>query len=184
MNEVLNAIYSRRSVRAFECRDVEREKLHEIVKAALYAPTAMNQQKWHFTVITNKLLLTRLNEAVKKFMMNSGNPQLQMRASASGYCFYYDAPALIVPSFAPDAIYVSEDCGCAIENMYLAAHSLGLGSCWINQLSGAVADDEEVRAVLGEAGVPKTNAIRGSIAIGYGVPAGERTRVGTFNFAE
>lgn len=184
MNEVLNAIYSRRSVRLFECRDVEREKLHEIVKAALYAPTAMNQQKWHFTVITNKLLLTRLNEAVKKFMMKSNNPQHRMRVSVSGYCFYYDAPALIVPSFAPDAIYVSEDCGCAIENMYLAAHSLGLGSCWINQLSGEAADNAEIRDVLSGAGVPKANAIRGSLAIGYGVHFDERPRVGTFNFAE
>ena len=58
------------------------------------------------------------------------------------------------------------DCACAIENMFLAAHSLGIGSCWINQL-GTTCDDPEVRAFITSLGVPENHKGYGCVALGY-----------------
>jgi nitroreductase len=58
------------------------------------------------------------------------------------------------------------DCACAIENMFLAAHSLGIGSCWINQL-GTTCDDPEVRAFITSLGVPENHKVYGCVALGY-----------------
>ena len=61
------------------------------------------------------------------------------------------------------------DCACAIENMFLAAHSLGIGSCWINQL-GTTCDDPEVREFISSLGVPENNKVYGCVALGYADP--------------
>ena len=50
------------------------------------------------------------------------------------YCCYYHAPTLVIVSNEPTQWWAGMDCACAIENMFLAAQSLGIGSCWINQL--------------------------------------------------
>lgn len=58
------------------------------------------------------------------------------------------------------------DCACAIENMFLAAQSLGIGSCWINQL-GITCDDPEVREFITALGVPANHKVYGCVALGY-----------------
>ena len=58
------------------------------------------------------------------------------------------------------------DCACAIENMFLAAQSLGIGSCWINQL-GTTCDDPEVREFITALGVPANHKVYGCVALGY-----------------
>lgn len=68
------------------------------------------------------------------------------------------------------------DCACAIENMFLAACSLGIGSCWINQL-GTTCDDPQVRELLTELGVPENHKVYGCVALGYkaeGAPMKEK----------
>lgn len=85
------------------------------------------------------------------------------------YCCYYHAPTLVIVSNEPTQWWAGMDCACAIENMFLAAQSLGIGSCWINQL-GTTCDDPEVREFITALGVPVSHKVYGCVALGYGDP--------------
>lgn len=168
MNSVIKTILERRSTRAFDtAKAVPENLLTEIVKAGAYAPSAMNRQAWHFSVVENKELLLRLNAAVKALASESEEERIRARSSDDTYNFYYNAPALIIVSMSENALYPREDAGCAMENMMLAATSLSLGSCWINQLGNGASENAGVRAVLDEMGVPKQNSVYAALAVGY-----------------
>lgn len=77
--------------------------------------------------------------------------------------------ATIMPprwSLSPTSLPAAMDCACALENIFLAAKSLGIGSCWINQL-GQTCDDPDVRAFLTKLGVPESHKVYGCAALGY-----------------
>lgn len=141
-NEVLENIKARRSVRAYTDRQVSEEDLQAILEAATFAPSGMHLETWHFTAIQN---------------------------ADKTYCCYYHAPTLVIVSNEPTQWWAGMDCACAIENMFLAAHSLGIGSCWINQL-GTTCDDPEVRELITSLGVPKDHKVYGCVALGYADP--------------
>ena len=147
LNEVLENIKSRRSVRTYTEQQVSAENLNLILEAATYAPSGMNYQTWHFTAIQDADILRELNEKIKGAFAKSDEPRLQERGHSETYCCYYHAPTLVIVSNEPTQWWAGMDCACAIENMFLAAHSLGIGSCWINQL-GTTCDDPEVREYI------------------------------------
>ena len=146
MNEVLKTIKSRRSVRAYTEQQISQEDLTAILEAATYAPSGMGLQTWHFTAIQNDAVLEELNEKIKGAFAKSDEPRLQERGHSRTYCCYYHAPTLVIVSNEPTQWWASMDCACAMQNIFLAAKSLGIGSCWINQL-GQTCDDPDVQAV-------------------------------------
>ena len=75
-------------------------------------------------------------------------------------------PTLVIVSNEPTQWWAAMDCACALENIFLAAKSLGIGSCWINQL-GQTCDDPDVRAFLTKLGVPESHKVYGCAALGY-----------------
>ncbi len=110
-NDTLETIFRmRRSCRAYNMeKPISREDLETIVKAGRYAPSGLNRQPWHFTVLTDISLL--------------GEEKMRLRG----------ASALIFVSGSETLSYLAkEDCLLATENMYLAAASLGIASCWTN----------------------------------------------------
>ena len=153
-NEFIELIKTRHSVRSFSDEPIPADVLKTIAETAVYAPSAMNRQCWHFTVLTNRDEMAVLAEALKK----AGG--LDER-----YCFYRPA-ALIIASADRDIAMGRDDFACALENIFLAAHALGVGSVWINQLRD-FCDVPEVRALLHEYGVPDGHAVYGSAALGY-----------------
>ena len=140
-NEVLETIKTRRSVRAYTAQAPETDDLVTILEAAKYAPNGMHLESWH----------------------------LQERGHNKAYCCYYHAPVLVIVSNKPTQWWAGMDCACAIENMFLAAHSLGIGSCWINQL-GTTCNDPEVREFITSLGVPADHQVYGCVALGYADP--------------
>jgi nitroreductase len=168
-NEVLENIKARRSVRAYTTQPLSEEDLAAILEAATYAPSGMHLETWHFTAITNAGKLTKLNEEIKGAFAKSDEPRLQERGHSKTYNCYYHAPALVIVSNEPTQWWAAMDCACAIENMFLAARSLGIGSCWINQL-GTTCDDPDVRAYLTSLGVPANHKVYGCVALGYADP--------------
>lgn len=175
-NDVLETIKARRSVRAYAEQQVAEEDLQAILEAATYAPNGMHKETWHFTAIRHAAVLTELNSRIKGAFAKSDDPHLQERGHSNTYCCYYHAPTLVIVSNEPTHWWAPMDCACAIENMFLAAHSLGIGSCWINQL-GTTCDDEQVRAFLTELGVPQNHTVYGCVALGYpaeGAPMKEK----------
>ena len=169
-NAVLENIKARRSVRAYTDRQVSEEDLKLILEAGTYAPSGMHLETWHFTAIRNAETLAALNNRIKGAFAKSAEPRLQERGHSETYCCYYHAPTLVIVSNEPTQWWAGMDCACAIENMFLAATSLGIASCWINQL-GTTCDDPEVRQYLTSLGVPETHKVYGCVALGYANPA-------------
>ncbi|MBR4057537.1 MAG: nitroreductase family protein [Oscillospiraceae bacterium] len=164
MNEVLNAIFTRRSTRAFTDEKLTREELELLLKAGAAAPTAMNRQYFGFVAVANSEKLSALNAAIGEAL------------GKAEYSFYKPA-ALIIPYTKRDFPLGIDDNACAMENIYLAAHSMGLGCVWINQLRDTC-DAPGVRALLRDFGVPDECVVYGSAAVGHPVapPANEMER--------
>ena len=145
---------TRRSTRAFKEEQIKDEELEMILKAGIYAPSGMNKQSWQFTVVQNK---EKLKELAKVIREELGRDE--------GYNFYAP-PTLIMLSNDRDNTNGLADCACALENIFLMANSLGIGSCWINQLK-TICDNEKVRKLLNELGIPQNHIVWGMAAIGY-----------------
>lgn len=169
MNETIDRILKRRTCRNFDTgRQITDKELDMLLQAARYAPSAMNTQSWHFTVIQNPAVLERLNDAVFGCLDTASRERITARCENSKPSFFYGAPTFIIVSLSPETPYPEADAACALENIFLAASSLGIGSCWINQLRN-ICDKEPLKSFLGEVGVPEGKRVYGCAAIGYPV---------------
>ncbi len=131
VNETLRVIRQRRSIRRYKAEQMQDEELQAILEAGLYAPNAGNQA-WHFSVVQNKELLARLNEAAKAVARQIPMPDLQSLGEDANHDCLHGAPTLVIVSGDGQfPVSVETDCAAATENMLIAAESLGLGSCWI-----------------------------------------------------
>jgi len=119
--DAIEALRGRRSVRAYRSQPVERQLLETIVDCGRLAPSAINVQPWEFVVVTESSLLRRL------------------AATTDHGPFIADAGACIVV-LCKDTKYYLEDGSAATVNMLVAAHALGLGTCWVAGDKKAYAD--------------------------------------------
>ena len=154
MNEVLQNILTRRSIREFKDEQIKDAELDLILKAGIYAPSGMNKQSWQFTVVQNKEKIELLAKVVREALGRD-----------EGYNFY-GPPTLIMLSNEKDNTNGLADCSCALQNIFLMANSLEIGSCWINQLK-SICDENEVREVLRSFGIPENHIVWGIASIGY-----------------
>ena len=152
-NKVLQIIQSRRSIRAYQDREVEPEKLEAVLEAGTYAPTGRGAQCPVIVAVTDKTTrgdLSALNAAV---MGTASDP-------------YYGAPAIVLVLADPDRSTFVEDGSCVLNTMMLAAHSVGLASCWIHR-EREIFDSPEGKALLKKWGLPEKLRGVGSLALGY-----------------
>ncbi len=153
MNETLQTILTRRSTRKFQNKPISREDTELLLQAALCAPSGMGLQTWQFTAVRDREKIKRLAAAIERVL------------GRAGYNMYEPA-LLIIPSNERESRFGREDNACAMENIFLAAHSLGIGSVWINQLQG-ICDKPEIRAVLDSFQIPADHVVYGLAALGY-----------------
>lgn len=125
-NETINVIMKRRSVRNYLDKPVPETVLKQIVECGIHAPSARNKQNWHFTVITNKDTIDEINRLALEGMKKLGIHK------EPGYHLFFHAPAVIVMSSVIEG-YSEMNCGCALQNMAIAAKALGLDSCIVGQ---------------------------------------------------
>jgi nitroreductase len=130
-NEVINSIMKRRSVRAYTKEQISDSDLEIIIKAGLYAPSSMNQQNWHFTVVQNQELLNEMNAKAKISGLGTGNEHIEKMMSNPVLHIFYNAPTVIFTSIEKDTYSPETNCAAAMQNMLLAAQSLGIASCCI-----------------------------------------------------
>ena len=172
--DILEFIKSRRSTRKFTDKEIEAEKLDQILEAGRYAPSGGNSQSTHFLVIQNKDVLNHLQNAVQKaFASMEEYPGMyrsianSIRVAQKGsYVFHYHAPVLILCANQKNYGNNIADVACALENMMLMANSLDLGSCWINQLKW-LNEDPEINDYLVSIGMDSAERIYGALAVGY-----------------
>ena len=132
MNDIIQAILTRRSVRAYQPRQIGEKDLQEILLAGQYAPTAMGDQPWHFTVVQNNDLIEKLQLLCKASFKNSDIPSLRELSTRDDVHVFYHAPTLVIVSADSKAVAPLWDSVLAMENMLLAASSLGISSCWVH----------------------------------------------------
>ena len=116
-NPVIDAILKRRSIRRYSGESVDKSKIRELLIAGMYAPSARNQQPWHFLVIEERPLLEKIMEI---------HPYASMLSGA--------ALAILVcgdETLELSKGYWSVDCAAATQNILLAAHAMGLGAVWL-----------------------------------------------------
>jgi nitroreductase len=146
--DAMQTIMSRRSIRRFEADAVSPETLELLLRAAMAAPSAGNQQSWRFVVVQDRERLERLSR-----MSPYAGPLVS-------------APLAIVvcgeTAGARHAGFWVEDCSAAMENLLLASHALGLGAVWL----GFYPDTERTERVRDELRLPETVIPLGIAAIG------------------
>lgn len=153
----LKIIRTRRSCRSYKPQQITDEQLNAVLEAGTFAPTSRGLQSPFIVAVQNKVLLERLAGMNAEVMGVSTNP-------------YYDAPTYVlvfVPEEAPNGI---QDGSLVLENMMLAAHALGLGSCWIHREREIFAT-EEGKQMMREWGLPDGLIGIGALSLGY--PKGE-----------
>lgn len=131
MNETIETILNRRSVRVYSDEQIKQEDLELVLKAGLFSPSGCNMQPWHFTVVQNEEIINTLNVETKNELLKSDNDYFKNFATNEKYNIFYNAPTIIVISGEKSALVPQIDCAAATENMILAAESLGIGTCWI-----------------------------------------------------
>jgi nitroreductase len=130
------AIYGRRSVRAYADKALDQAAIRRLIDAAVHAPNAVNEQPWTFTVVRERERMSRISRLAKAHMLASLPPgphaeRFRARLSDPNSDIFYGAPALVVISALAEGPWVVEDCAMAAQTLMLAAFAEGLGSCWI-----------------------------------------------------
>ncbi len=131
MNPTIQSIKNRRSTRVFLPDQIDNQHIEAIVEAGLFAPSAMNAQPWHVTVVQNQTLLASINTDAKQALATHENEYFKKFASNENLNVLYHAPTAIVISAVSSSPIAQTDCAAMAQNMLLAAESLDVGSCWI-----------------------------------------------------
>ena len=118
--EFLELIKTRRSCRKYKPEQITDEELQAVLEAGTYAPTSRGMQSPYIVAVQNPALREQLAAMNARVMGTTSNP-------------YYDAPTYVLVLTPADANNPIQDGSCVLENMMLAAHSIGLASCWIHR---------------------------------------------------
>ena len=156
----MNHLYTRVSIRKYQDRPVEKEKTEAMLRAAMQAPSAANQQPWEFYMVTNKEKLKALSGV---------SPYAGMTKNA---------PAAIVSVYRKDCAipaYAQIDLSIAMENLWLETDAQGLGGVWL----GIAPQEERMKAVEEILDLPDT--VRAFAIFPYGYPAEERKQQDRFD---
>jgi len=158
-NPVLKAIADRRSIRSYKPEKVTREQIDILLKAAGEAPSARNLQPWHFSVVQNPALLAEINAEVINVLKEDVGK------------IFHGTETVIFLSYDSASKWGRLDCGIAVQNIALAAHSIGLGTVILGRpepaLSGPRAEYFKRQLKFPEGHIF-------GIAIAIGVPAGTK----------
>ena len=156
----MNNIYTRVSIRKYQDKPVEKEKTMAILRAAMQAPSAANQQPWEFYVVTNKT-------------------KLEMLSKVSPYAgMTKEAPIAIVAVYRKDCrvpAYAQIDLSIAMENLWLETDAQGLGGVWL----GIAPVEERMKAVEEILDIPEN--LSAFEIFPYGYPAEERVQQDRFD---
>ncbi len=156
----MNEIYHRVSIRKYEDRDVEPEKIEAILRAAMAAPSATNQQPWEFYVIRNREIIEKLADS-----------------SPYGKCAKA-APVVIVSAYRTECnmpAMAPIDLAIAMENLWLETDAQGLGGVWL----GTAPMEDRMKEVEEIVGIPA--GLRAFAVFPLGYPAESRAQQDRFD---
>ena len=144
--DFLQIIKTRRSCRKYKKEQITDEELKAVLEAGTYAPTSRGMQSPYIVAVQNEELRKQLASMNAHVMGVTSNP-------------YYDAPTYVL-------VLVPADGSCVLENMMLAAHAIGLGSCWIHR-EREMFSTPEGKELMKSWGLPEGLVGIGALALGY-----------------
>ncbi len=159
--DALEAIFNRRSIRQYTNRPLTDEIVETLLKAAMYAPSAVNKQPWHFIVFRDR-------EIMEKIILIHQNASMLRHATAAILVCWDE-------ELQHDVGYGPVDCSAATQNILLSAYSLGLGSVWVG-LYPRIKRMESIHEIFG---LPQNIKPFSIISLGY--PAEEKKMPDRFN---
>jgi nitroreductase len=180
----LDAIFTRRSVRAYSAQPLDEATIRGLLDAAVQAPTAMHTEPWAFVIVQDQPTLKRISDRAKGSWIEEAGHYRDLHAGVAplasafatrfaspDFCVFYDASTLIAIGARPLGPFVAADCWLAAENLMLAACALGLGTCCVGAAVPAL-NSPDTKAELG---IPTGIEMIAPIIVG--VPREERREV-------
>ena len=153
MNQVLEALKNRRSIRKYKTEQIKDEELNAVLEAGTYAPTGMGTQSPLMVVVQDKGTIAYMSKLNAQVMGSNGDP-------------FYGAPTVLVVLAEADNINAVKDGSLVLGNLMNAASALGIGSCWVNRAQEVFAS-EEGKALLEKWGVQGDYIGVGNCILGY-----------------
>ena len=153
MNEVLHCLLTRRSVKKYLSQPVEEEKLEAVLEAGTYAATGMGKQSPVIVVVQKPELIAKLSKMNAAVMGTTSDP-------------FYGAPTVLIVLADPERGTYVEDGSLVMGNLMLAAHAVGVDSCWIRRAKEEFASPEG-KALLKEWGLSENYVGIGHCILGY-----------------
>lgn len=152
-NPILEAIRSRRSIRKYKEAQITEEELNTVLEAGTYAPSGRGLQSPVLVAVQEPETKQQLIKMNAEIMGTDTDP-------------YYGSPTLILVFAPADRTTYIEDGSCVLDTMMLAAHSIGLASCWIHREREMFASVEG-KELMKKWGIPESFAGIGALALGY-----------------
>ena len=150
-NKTIKTIKNRVSCRSYSSKMVPLSKIKQIAECGKMAPSARNRQIPFISVIKSKKYVEKLRELSIETLQRD--------------CFYGAKVMLIVHANREEK-FCSEDCSCVLENMFIAATSLKIASCWINQVDDLFTT-EKGKKLKKSLKIPAENRVVGTCVLGY-----------------
>jgi len=179
LNETFETIYSRRSIRKYKDKPVDRKIIEQIIGAGRMAPSAMNKQPWNFYVLTDKEVIKSFSKQIEKAslkgILKMGTKEIVKSAVSAllhphnlsffkGGDFIFHGASVVIFLTAPkDEEWAGLDVGACAQNMMLAAKSLGLDTCPVG-----LAKFVEGTEIYSKLHLPKNEQVLLAIILGYG----------------
>ncbi len=153
MNEALENLYRRRSIRKYKDQQISDEELKQVLKAGVCAPTGRNMQSPIIVAVQNRELIAKLSKMNAEVWGTAIDP-------------FYGAPTVLIVLAEANSPFAVQDGSLVMGNLMNAAEALGLGSCWINR-AREVFDSPEGKAMLKEWGIDGDYVGVGNCILGY-----------------
>lgn len=166
--DLFHAIYHRRSIRHYTDVPVHPAMLQDLLKAAVQAPSAVNQQPWAFAVVRGRKRLNDYSDRAKVHLLSILPQTLNLHQrsnalSSESYNVFHDAGTLVAICARPAMHHPAEDCLLAAQNFMLAAYGLGLGTCAI----GFVRPWLNLPEIKQELGIPENYTVIMPLIVGW-----------------
>jgi nitroreductase len=166
--DLIDAICGRRAVRQYKLERPSEYVLRQLIEAATWAPSAMNGQAWHFTIITRQELLDQIAVRARLWLKENeqwlaANQEVRALLADPDFHMLHHAPVLIVISAPAAGKWGAEGCAVAAQNLMLAATGHGLGSCWIGLAQDWLNTPEGRQAIA----LPGDERVVAPLVVGY-----------------
>ena len=181
MNETINNLLNRRSIRSYKTEQITDDALNAILEAGIYAATSRGREAWFLTAVQNPALLKKIRDAACDTLRKAGDEKSLAKANDPAFSPFYNAPSLIIVS-GNDTPNTRIDCANACQNMCVAAQSLGLGSCYLAGYTQAFQDPAVAAELKKALEIPEGFHPQFGVCVGYtdekpAKPERDRTKV-------